>query len=79
MEGHKGKWEAAFTITGGKKGTAMEKKSIDWGNIGFGYMQTDRRYVSFFKDGAWDDGVLTEDANIVLNERSEERRVGKEC
>ena len=38
MEGHKGKWEAAFTITGGKKGTAMEKKSIDWGNIGFGYM-----------------------------------------
>ena len=30
----------------------MEKKNIDWGNLGFGYMQTDKRYVSNFKDGA---------------------------
>ena len=46
----------------------MEKKNIDWSNLGFGYVQTDFRYVSNFKNGAWDDGVLTEDANIVLNE-----------
>ncbi len=46
----------------------MEKKNIDWSNIGFGYMQTDKRYVSNFKDGKWDDGALTSDANIVLNE-----------
>ena len=43
-------------------------KQIDWSNLGFGYIQTDKRYVSNFKDGAWDDGVLTEDANIVLSE-----------
>ena len=46
----------------------MEKKNIDWANLGFGYVQTDERYVSNFKDGAWDDGCLTGDANIVLNE-----------
>ena len=46
----------------------MEKKKIDWGNIGFGYVQTDYRYVSTFKDGAWDEGGLTTDANIVMNE-----------
>ena len=46
----------------------MEKKNIDWGNLGFGYVQTDFRYVSNFKNGAWDDGAITEDANIVLNE-----------
>lgn len=46
----------------------MSSKQIDWANIGFGYIQTDYRYVSNFKDGAWDDGALTEDANIVLNE-----------
>ena len=46
----------------------MEKKNIDWSNIGFGYIQTEKRYVSNFKDGAWDDGCLTEDANVVLNE-----------
>ncbi len=45
-----------------------KKKDIDWGNLGFGYMQTEKRYVSNYKDGAWDQGVLTEDANIVLNE-----------
>ncbi len=48
--------------------TAMEKKNIDWGNIGFSYIQTDYRYVSNFKNGAWDEGGLTQDANIVLNE-----------
>lgn len=46
----------------------MEKKNIDWANIGFGYIQTDKRYVSYYKDGAWDEGTLTSDPNVVLNE-----------
>lgn len=46
----------------------MEKKNLDWGNIGFGYQQTDKRYVSNYKNGAWDEGSFTEDANIVINE-----------
>ena len=46
----------------------MEKKNIDWSSIGFGYIKTDKRYVSLYKDGAWDDGVLTEDDTITLSE-----------
>lgn len=46
----------------------MEKKNLDWSNLGFGYRQTEQRYVSNYKDGAWDNGALTEDATIVLNE-----------
>lgn len=46
----------------------MEKKNIDWSNLGFGYMQTDKRFVSNFRDGAWDAGCLTADATIALNE-----------
>lgn len=46
----------------------MEKKNIDWSNIGFGYIQTEKRYVANYKDGAWDEGTLTDDANIVMNE-----------
>ena len=46
----------------------MEKKNIDWSNIGFGYVQTDKRYVANYKDGAWDRGALTDDPNIVMNE-----------
>ena len=46
----------------------MEKKNLDWSNLGFGYMVTDKRYVSNYKDGQWDAGVMTEDANVVINE-----------
>ncbi|MDC7288297.1 branched-chain amino acid aminotransferase [Blautia schinkii] len=46
----------------------MEKKNIDWSNLGFGYMKTDYRYVSNFKDGAWDEGGLTTDETVVINE-----------
>ena len=34
----------------------MEKKQIDWSSIGFGYIPTEKRYVSNYKDGKWDDG-----------------------
>ena len=46
----------------------MDKKNIDWANLGFGYVDTDKRFVANFKDGKWDDGVLTEDSNVVINE-----------
>lgn len=46
----------------------MEKKNIDWSNLGFGYIETDKRYVSNYKDGAWDEGMLTFDSNVVINE-----------
>lgn len=46
----------------------MDKKNIDWANLGFGYMQTDKRYVSNFKGGAWDAGALVDDSNIVMSE-----------
>ncbi|MCM1044716.1 MAG: branched-chain amino acid aminotransferase [Candidatus Gastranaerophilales bacterium] len=46
----------------------MEKKNIDWGNLGFAYQETDYSYVSNYKDGKWDEGVLTKDHSITLNE-----------
>ena len=46
----------------------MEKKNIDWANLGFGYLHTDYRFVSNFKNGAWDEGVLTEDDKVVISE-----------
>ena len=46
----------------------MEKKNIDWENLGFAYIPTDKRYVANYKDGVWDEGTLTSDAVISLNE-----------
>ena len=44
------------------------KKDIDWSNIGFGYYKTDYRYVSNYKNGSWDDGEITKDSEMVINE-----------
>ncbi len=46
----------------------MEKKQIDWGNLGFQYLPTDMRYVANYKDGAWDDGCLTPDDTVTISE-----------
>ena len=46
----------------------MAAKNIDWANLGFGYMKTDYRYVSNYKNGSWDQGALTTDDQILLNE-----------
>lgn len=46
----------------------MEKKNIDWSNLDFAYMPTDKRYVSNYKDSAWDEGTLTEDSTVHINE-----------
>lgn len=46
----------------------MEKKDIDWGNLGFGYVKTDYRYVSNYKNGAWDEGGLTTDDTVTISE-----------
>ena len=44
------------------------KKKIDWETLGFGYMKTDYRYVSAYKDGQWDYGKLTEDDTVNISE-----------
>jgi len=46
----------------------MDKKDINWSQLGFGYQPTEARYVSNYKDGAWDEGGLTDNPNITLNE-----------
>ncbi len=56
----KNKWQ--------RKYDTMEKKNIDWANLGFSYQQTDKRYVANYKDGAWDEGGLVEDPMITMSE-----------
>ena len=46
----------------------MEKQNIDWQNLGFGYVKTDKRFVSNYKDGAWDSGALIDDDMITMSE-----------
>ena len=44
------------------------ENNIDWGSLGFGYMKTDYRYVSNYKDGKWCSGQIITDEKVVINE-----------
>ncbi|MBE5816006.1 MAG: branched-chain amino acid aminotransferase [Clostridiales bacterium] len=46
----------------------MMKADVDWGNLGFGYVKTDERFVAEYKNGQWDEGRLTGDSEIVMSE-----------
>lgn len=55
------------------------KMNIDWANLGFGYLKTDYRFVSNYKDGRWDDGELTTDATITLSESAGVLQYAQTC
>ncbi len=46
----------------------MAKKDIDWANMDFSYRPTEARYISNFKDGKWDEGCISDNPNVTLNE-----------
>ena len=46
----------------------VEKKDIDWGSLGFGYMKTDYSYEAHWKDGEGDEGGLTTDHTLHVSE-----------
>ena len=57
----------------------MAKKDINWGELGFGYVKTDYRFVANFKDGKWDDGALITDENVVINESAGVLQYAQTC
>lgn len=52
---------------------------IDWKSLGFSYMKTDFRYVSYWKNGSWDNGALVEDNRLVISEASTALHYGQQC
>lgn len=52
---------------------------IDWQALGFGYVKTDLRYRSHWRDGAWDAGTLTADNRLHISEGSTALHYGQQC
>ena len=46
----------------------MGKKNLDWANLPFRKIKTDRRFVANYKDGAWDSGKLIKDDKVKISE-----------
>lgn len=53
--------------------------SIDWSKLGFEYIKTPFRYLSYWKDGQWDEGTLTEDSTLHISEASAALHYGQQC
>ena len=54
-------------------------KDIDWQNLGFSYIKTDYRFIAHWKDGTWDNGELTTDNTLHINEGSTALHYGQQC
>ncbi|MDR2977006.1 MAG: branched-chain amino acid aminotransferase [Streptococcaceae bacterium] len=51
---------------------------LDWKNLDFSYRKLPYRYISHYKDGAWDAGKLTEDATLHISEASPSLHYGQQ-
>ncbi len=54
-------------------------KNLDWINLGFSYVKTDFRYISYWENGAWDQGELTEDPVLTIEESATSLHYGQQC
>jgi branched-chain amino acid aminotransferase len=45
----------------------MSRADLDWANLGFGYLRTDKNVRYTWRDGKWDDGALVSEEHIPLH------------
>ncbi|WP_130909156.1 branched-chain amino acid aminotransferase [Pseudomonas mucidolens] len=57
----------------------MGNESINWDNLGFDYIKTDKRFLQTWKDGAWQEGALTDDNVLHISEGSTALHYGQQC
>ena len=57
----------------------MTKAPLEWGKLSFSYMKTDFRYISHWKNGAWDDGALVTENTLTISEGSTALHYGQQA
>ena len=53
--------------------------NIEWNKLWFSYIKTDYRYISYWKEGSWDNGKLTSDNTLTISEGSPCLHYGQQC
>ncbi len=57
----------------------MKRADLDWKNLGFGYLKTNYNLRYTWRDGQWDEGVLTSDEQISLHMAATCLHYGQAC
>ena len=54
-------------------------QELDWDQLGVNYVKTDYRYVSCYRDGAWDEGGLSTESKFLIDESAHCMHYGQAC
>jgi branched-chain amino acid aminotransferase len=52
---------------------------LNWKELGFDYIKTDKRYISRWENGQWDSGEMVSDNSITISEASTALHYGQQC
>ncbi|MDC3364878.1 hypothetical protein OAV86_02330 [Pseudomonadales bacterium] len=55
------------------------KKDLDWGSLGFSYVQTELRFSARWRDGVWGEGELVSSAEMQVHEGSTVLHYAQSC
>ena len=62
-----------------KRKLMRELKDLDWKNLGFVYRPCDWRYVAEYKEGKWQEGHMSDDPEVRINECAGILQYCQEC
>jgi branched-chain amino acid aminotransferase len=57
----------------------LEKKALDWAELGFQYRKTDYRFTASHRDGQWSEGELVESEVISIHEGAPALHYAQQC
>lgn len=57
----------------------VNKKALNWAELGFQYHQTDFRFSAVYENGSWSDGALIEDPVIGVHEGAPSLHYAQQC
>jgi len=57
----------------------FNEKEVEWGKLGFAYIKADYNYISYYKDGKWDEGKLIQDNTLTISNGSTALHYGQQC
>lgn len=56
----------------------FNEKEIQWSKLGFSYIRADYHYISYYKDGKWDEGQLTKENTVTISNGSTALHYGQQ-
>lgn len=57
----------------------MEKRALDWANLGFQYQRTDSRFSANWSEGSWNEGELVSSEMIAVHEGAPSLHYAQQC